>query len=171
MEWYYADANENQLGPISEAQVTALVSGGTITGKTMVWQEGMAEWLPAEATTLNSMLPRTAPPSPGQAPRNVPPKLGTSGSFDRDDSKVYPQNPPRSAHLNWLNLLGPGLAQIVYGKLGMGICGVALTTILFVTPFNVLNIAILIVSVVDGIMTARVLQQGRPVGKWQFFPR
>ena len=183
MEWYYADASDNQIGPVGEEQLKALVSGGKITGKTMVWQDGMNEWVPAETTELKSILPRTTGPLPGPAPRNIPPKLVAAGSFDRDDSKVYPQNPPRSAHLNWLNLLGPGLAQIVYGKVWMGVGGIALNTIISYmiqvqvwneespTLLVMLNFILLIASVVDGIMTAKMLQTGRPVGKWQFFPR
>ena len=183
MEWYYADASDNQIGPVGEDQLKVLVAGGMFTGKTMVWQDGMSEWVTAETTALKSILPQTTRPLPRPAPRSVPPTLGTADSFDRDDSKVYPQNPPRSAHLNWLNLLGPGLAQVVYGKVWMGVGGIALNTILtFIYNIQLWNgepsmiifvaqIAVLIASIVDGIMTAKMLQTGRPVGKWQFFPR
>ena len=43
MEWYYADASDNQIGPVGEEQLKALVAGGMFTGKTMVWQDGMNE--------------------------------------------------------------------------------------------------------------------------------
>ena len=183
MEWYYADEKENQIGAVSEDQIKALAISGKVTGKTMVWQDGMSEWAPAEATPLKIALSPTTPVATKPPARSIPPKIGSADSFDRDDSLVYPQNPPRSAHLNWLNLLGPGLAQIIYGKVWMGVCAVALNTILtFVyniriwneestTFISVLVFAVLIVSIVDGIMTAKVLQSGRPVGKWKFFPR
>ena len=41
---------------------------------------------------------------------------GEASSVYRDDSKTYPSKPPRSPSLAWLNLLGPGLLQVVYGK-------------------------------------------------------
>ena len=183
MEWYYADANENQLGPVNEDQMKALVNEGKISSKTMIWQDGMEEWATAGNTTLKSLFPSVPTPPPIRPSKPViPTKIGTSDSFDRDESKVFPQNPPRSAHLNWLNLLGPGLAQVVYGKVWMGVWSIALCTIIEITsnpeieiisPIQggVLIIALLIASVVDGIMTARILQRGQPVGKWQFFPR
>lgn len=183
MEWYYADEKENQIGPVSEEQIKALAISGKVSAKTMVWQDGMSEWCPAETTDLKSILPQTTGPLPSPVPRSIPPKLGNAGGFDRDDSKVYPQNPPRSAHLNWLNMLGPGLAQIVYGKVWMGVSGIALNTIFSYmirvqimndeSPLllSMLSFILLIASVADGIMTAKVLQSGRPVGKWKFFPR
>ena len=184
MEWYYADEKENQIGPVSEEQIKALAISGKVTSKTMVWQDGMSEWAPAEATPLRIALSPTTPAATKPPARSIPPKIGSADSFDRDDSLVYPQNPPRSAHLNWLNLLGPGLAQIVYGKVWMGVSGIALSTIfsymIQVQAFRdedpssliyMLNFILFVASVVDGIMTAKVLQAGRPVCKWQFFPR
>ena len=43
MEWYYAD-NDRRVGPVADAEFQALVSSGTITDSTMVWQGGMADW-------------------------------------------------------------------------------------------------------------------------------
>lgn len=45
MEWYYAH-NGQQQGPVEEATLTQLVNSGTITRETLVWKEGMPNWLP-----------------------------------------------------------------------------------------------------------------------------
>ena len=43
MEWYYANENSEQI-TVTEAELKALVEGGTIRGETLVWREGMADW-------------------------------------------------------------------------------------------------------------------------------
>ncbi len=45
MEWYYAEGDE-QRGPLSENELIALVEQGVIRSDTLVWNNGMADWLP-----------------------------------------------------------------------------------------------------------------------------
>ncbi len=45
MNWYYARGDE-RMGPVDEAQIVALASTGQITPQTLVWREGMADWMP-----------------------------------------------------------------------------------------------------------------------------
>ena len=45
MDWYYAEAGK-QAGPITEAELDALVQSGRISPDTLVWREGMATWQP-----------------------------------------------------------------------------------------------------------------------------
>ena len=45
MNWFYADAGQ-QAGPIEDAELARLVGAGKITGDTLVWREGMANWQP-----------------------------------------------------------------------------------------------------------------------------
>lgn len=62
--WYYTQNNQ-QLGPVEEAKIKALVKDGTITGNTMVWTAGMASWLPITQTPLATLvggLPPAPPP-------------------------------------------------------------------------------------------------------------
>ena len=106
---------------------------------------------------------------------------GEASSFNRDDSKIYPSNPPRSPHLAWLNLFGPGLAQVVYGKTSLGVAGIVLTQVLsFVSYFpipllttacGIAYLVLLITSIVDAYRTAAALRNGLAVSKWQLFPR
>jgi hypothetical protein len=65
MSWYYADNNERR-GPVDDAAFDAMVRAGGIRPETLVWREGMANWVPfAEA----GYRPATAAPPPmGAAP-------------------------------------------------------------------------------------------------------
>ena len=44
-EWYYAVEGTSK-GPVSQSEFDALVATGTIRSDTLVWQEGMGDWLP-----------------------------------------------------------------------------------------------------------------------------
>jgi len=43
MNWYYAEGNQ-QKGPVQEAELDQLFQSGQITGATLIWKEGMANW-------------------------------------------------------------------------------------------------------------------------------
>lgn len=45
MNWYYAIGDQRQ-GPISDAELDALIAAGTVTPQTLVWREGMSDWQP-----------------------------------------------------------------------------------------------------------------------------
>jgi len=45
MSWYYVEQGK-QTGPVSDDQFNALLQSETITPDTLVWREGMAEWVP-----------------------------------------------------------------------------------------------------------------------------
>lgn len=51
MSWYYA-AGDEQKGPVTEEELAQLVQQGTITNSSLVWQEGMADWVPYSTTGL-----------------------------------------------------------------------------------------------------------------------
>lgn len=43
--WYYAAGNR-QVGPVSEAELDAIVSSGGIRKDTLVWRQGLENWMP-----------------------------------------------------------------------------------------------------------------------------
>lgn len=45
MDWYYVDGGK-QAGPVGDNEFEQLASSGRIQGNTLVWNEGMANWLP-----------------------------------------------------------------------------------------------------------------------------
>lgn len=45
MSWYYAENNERR-GPIEDAAFQTLVASGTIKPDTLVWRDGLTDWVP-----------------------------------------------------------------------------------------------------------------------------
>ena len=45
MNWYYAEKGK-QSGPVTEAQLGALLRKGTITVETLIWRDGLPGWAP-----------------------------------------------------------------------------------------------------------------------------
>ncbi len=66
MNWYYVESGQ-QRGPISEAELDSLFSNGTIRWDTLVWREGMAEWISYHQARPSNPVPplADAPPSGG----------------------------------------------------------------------------------------------------------
>jgi uncharacterized RDD family membrane protein YckC len=58
--WYYVE-NGQQQGPVTEADFQGLQRTGKITGDTLVWREGMAEWLPLTQVAGGGVATATAP--------------------------------------------------------------------------------------------------------------
>jgi len=179
MEWYYLDNQKQQIGPSDEADIKNLAANGAIKKTTMVWNESLENWLPACDSSLGTLFAasKTPPPAPNPAPAKAPPSHlpDPTVAFGRDDTLVYPTNPPRSPHMAWLNLIGPGLAQIVFGKTWEGIASIIVVNIIFILSkwtdwVGVLYLAVLIASIVDAYMTGNRLREGQPVGRWQVFP-
>jgi len=68
MNWYYLEGSE-QRGPVTDADLESLVRAGAVGPETLVWHEGMAEWLPcaqarpaSAASPLRMAVPVNAPP-------------------------------------------------------------------------------------------------------------
>jgi len=120
--WFYVDNNGNQVGPVDEAQVDALVKAGAITRTTQVWHEGMEEWKPAVQTQLSKLFFTVPPPV---AVKAIPP-------YGRPIPAYY-QNPDsmKKMWLWWAILCGAGypLSFIIIG-IPMVIAGAVLGFIL-----------------------------------------
>jgi hypothetical protein len=43
-EWFYADAQNQQQGPIADAALASAFRSGTVNAATLVWREGLANW-------------------------------------------------------------------------------------------------------------------------------
>lgn len=61
--WHLA-ANGATTGPHGAADLTAMVSAGTLTRATMVWSAGMDGWKPASETELAALFTMMPPPPP-----------------------------------------------------------------------------------------------------------
>ena len=189
MNWHYVDG-DTQVGPVEQDAMVSLIRSGAVKSTTSVWRDGMEDWLEAGQTELASFLPRNAPPpftgstTPPSKKRSAVKDAGST-SFQRDPSKIYPSNPPRSPNLFLLGLLIIGLPQMLFGQVAKGICifygaqiAIYLITVvltLLMGEFGiflsgVLTIVILIQILRDAYKVGKALQSGRTVGKWEFFP-
>ena len=59
VEWFYLDEGAEK-GPIAPDRVRMLISMGTIGGDTLVWRDGMTDWLAARDSGLRGSLPASA---------------------------------------------------------------------------------------------------------------
>lgn len=63
---YFVAMNNQQAGPFDMAQLQQMVIGGQITRTTLVWKQGMQQWLAAEKVgELNNLFAQVPPPLPG----------------------------------------------------------------------------------------------------------
>lgn len=62
--WYYANVGQPRQGPVTAEQIKALFLQHQVSVETLVWRQGMADWMPlgAVSTELGVHLP---PPPPG----------------------------------------------------------------------------------------------------------
>lgn len=67
MDWYYA-LNNQQLGPVSRAELDRLVRDGSITEETLVWQAGLPSWVAYRTTTGAISNPATVTPGADGTP-------------------------------------------------------------------------------------------------------
>lgn len=65
--WHVA-ANGQTMGPFSVTQLAAYIASGQVTGESMVWTNGMQDWLPAGQVAQLSSYFNAAPPPPPPAP-------------------------------------------------------------------------------------------------------
>ena len=70
-EWWYSDKNK-KIGPIRIENLTTIFQKGKINQKTMVWQEGMTEWMPLhDVEALKMLITALPPPLPKEAIGNI----------------------------------------------------------------------------------------------------
>ena len=104
--WYYGE-NGQQVGPMDDASIRVAIQDGRVNLQTMVWREGMPDWLPlAQVPELSgqAVVPAGYPAAP-YAPPNSP-------------YQPYPQNfAPTS---------GNAIASMVCGILGLVTCFIIL---------------------------------------------
>ena len=77
-QWYISQEGQ-QLGPYTGEQLLSFAQGGNITRESMVWAEGMAEWLPAER--IDGLFPVAAAAGPVRsAPATARPGPARAGA-------------------------------------------------------------------------------------------
>jgi hypothetical protein len=80
MTWYYAIGNERQ-GPVDDATLDRLIASGTVTGETLVWRAGMADWQPLSQARPSAPRPTPPVPPPAAAPLPTPAPVSTPAAL------------------------------------------------------------------------------------------
>jgi len=88
--WYYLDANRQSIGPVPADAVKSALREGAINHATLVWREGLPEWVPL-ATRLTELGGGNA--SPTEPATNAPPIPAPA------DSSVY--RPPTAELIDY----------------------------------------------------------------------
>lgn len=75
MGWYFVEAGAS-VGPLEEADFVAAVRAGRLAEKTLVWKQGMENWLPLASVRPDLVLPApitpsSSTPAPAAAPLGV----------------------------------------------------------------------------------------------------
>jgi type IV pilus assembly protein PilA len=75
-QWYYADRQRQQRGPVATAELKAALQRGDVDMTTLVWHEKLPGWLPLAQVAAQLGIAGAPPPmSPRAAPaRREPPK-------------------------------------------------------------------------------------------------
>lgn len=71
--WYFADGDEER-GPVTEAQIRALIGTGNLKADDLVWREGMEDWAPADTVPGLFAKEPAAPPVESPASSSTPSK-------------------------------------------------------------------------------------------------
>ena len=77
-QWFYADRNQQQQGPVDAGWLQGAFARGEVTATSLVWHEGMAAWQPLSQVAAQlgiAAQPRAAAPGPSR-PNVVAPRGG-----------------------------------------------------------------------------------------------
>ena len=67
--WFYADAHNQQQGPVDGAWLANAYRAGTVKAETLVWREGLGNWVPLRqvAAQMGLIIVGAAPPLPSRS--------------------------------------------------------------------------------------------------------
>lgn len=88
-EWYYA-RGEEQVGPVGEDELRALIAGGQVTADTLVWTQGMSNWIAAGRVPGLSAAADVVKAHPTESPE---PAYATPAPADPADAPGAPTEP------------------------------------------------------------------------------
>lgn len=112
-QWHYTDQTRASHGPVSKAELMQLISSNSVTPDSMVWKEGMADWMVVSEVLELKVQAQTQP-----APNSAPAPMATV-SDPTDTEEVNPYAPPKTVE-DEASTLGVFQPQqvIEYGGIG-----------------------------------------------------
>lgn len=72
-QWYYADRQRQQQGPLGGAELVAALKRGDVDMSTLVWHEGLPGWVPLAQVAAQLGIRGAPPPVPRMAERRAAP--------------------------------------------------------------------------------------------------
>ena len=63
MNWHYVEQGQ-QVGPVTDEQLQQLIQSGRITADTLVWHEGLPDWISYQQATAQTAPPPAQPSNP-----------------------------------------------------------------------------------------------------------
>lgn len=93
--WFYEGGGERR-GPVAATELLVLHQQGTITADTLVWRDGLSDWIAFTASGLmpDSAGPSGPPPVPLRAPSMPPPVPYTAMAFVPREVRLRPDFRP-----------------------------------------------------------------------------
>jgi hypothetical protein len=87
-EWYYVIGNERK-GPVSSESIITSIKNGELNPNTLVWKQGMANWIPFAQSELGKLVTLSPPPLPTKPPQIdiVKPDIDT-GNHSFNDKNI-----------------------------------------------------------------------------------
>jgi type IV pilus assembly protein PilA len=77
LSWYYADGQRQQQGPVADSWLRNAYERGELAATTLVWREGMAQWLPLSQVAHELGITVASAPPP-RMPENYRPKAAAA---------------------------------------------------------------------------------------------
>lgn len=118
-EWYYCDADGNELGPISRADIKKVIKPSTL-----VWKPGMKDWCKAMETNLFAPSGCDA----GKQIRRVAKPAVTREQLIEEGRNIERKHQWKKGIIVWLVAIGVcavigGVIGSNFGEIGMGVLG------------------------------------------------
>jgi hypothetical protein len=69
-DWHY-EMNGSRIGPVSETEISDLISANKLGRRSFVWRKGMSEWVALDTTAFGARFANEPPPLTGAAVSNT----------------------------------------------------------------------------------------------------
>lgn len=119
--WYYLLEDETQ-GPVTATQLRRLLQSGELGPDTLVWSQGMKDWVPARSFQAGAAQRRTAPPvtPPGAATTSLGAGRASRGAPAIGNSTVADKSARPARHLTWFVAGAVAAMAILLCGVGIG---------------------------------------------------
>lgn len=152
-QWYYADAQRRQIGPVPASELVQLHQAGQVDDATLVWREGLANWQPLGTVRAELGLEAPVPPAPEAA---LPPADAAA---------------PAAMAATAPAVLSPGADDVVYAGLWKRVAASLIDSLVTSTITYAAAIPLFLVYGVSttALFGLRDLQDGPPLAFWAVY--